>query len=205
MTTAFGRVLQAAVLVGLMAGVAHAGCSYDAKAELALAYDAFDEGAGGWRVLANRDDSCKGVAADLIAAYRTAHWATLTRDQRSEVLWHEGQTRAWRGDYRRASALMRQSRDLLSSDDGIGRRFYDDATIAFLERDHIALRRAKAALEAMPEPAWNVAATQRFVAKYHVPAPTWPVNHDVVDSLDACFERPYSEAYALSCHAKPAP
>lgn len=176
-------------------------CDYDQKAMLQLDPNAFDQDDHlGWRNLGNRP-GCKAAAADAIALYIDAHREKLARQwQIPSFKWHEAQMRAMAGETRRAIGLMRQSIKPEKGPDAAEgwtdyARPWNDyvrATIAFLERDLDALKKARGRLAAAPLPAGFAELDRSQVGGR---APAWPQNLDVVDGLIACFERPYEDAY----------
>lgn len=170
-------------------------CAHDRDALLALPVEAFDQKLNaGWRPLAGKD-GCLPAAADLIAAYRERHAASLRLDQVQGLDHHEGQLRAAAGDYVRAAELIARSR---AKDADPANARYGDATVAFLRRDRAALMRARAELAAIPEPPQFAKAAADYTAKYGLTI-SWPPNLDVVDGLIACFDKPYREAYEAAC------
>jgi hypothetical protein len=82
-------------------------CSYDRPAMLALDPAHFDHDlkGGGWRGLGDRP-GCAVAAADLLAAYRAAHWGALKPGELHINYWHEGQMRATAGNGRDAVPLL---------------------------------------------------------------------------------------------------
>src|SRR5437016_917782 len=96
-------VLMAALAAG---PVPPEGCAVDTEAALKFAPARFDQDPkGGWRPLGARPN-CTAAAADLIAAYRKARWATLTPSELHLNYWHEGQLRANAGQNDRAVPLL---------------------------------------------------------------------------------------------------
>jgi len=186
-----------------MSGAAVAGpssCSFDKQAMLALAPDSFDQdlsnGGGGWRAVAARP-GCELAAADLIRDYRQAHPGSP-----GLLSWHEGQLRAFAGNYEMAIPLMEASRQPPDSDPA-GWNPYVDATVAFLRHDASALAAARKQLKAVP-----ASPDLPPVHDGHIELPTadgqkirmrWPPNVDVVEGLAACFDKPYVEAYGPAC------
>ena len=179
-------------------------CSYDRAKMLALSQRAFDQDMhGGWRALAERK-GCREAAADLIRDYRR-HW----KSSQSILFWHEGQLRAMIGQKARAISLFEKAR--FTGPDPGGWNLYVDATIAFMRKNLVALRRDRDALARMPRPtSWPPRD-----AYGHVVNISWPPNLNVVDGLIRCFRQPYKDAYA-NCsrlqdhnappkHALPAP
>ncbi|MGP1274232.1 MAG: hypothetical protein ACQRW7_02290 [Caulobacterales bacterium] len=179
----------AALILGLAAGTTE--CALLGDNWLAQDFHTFDQSEEGWRRLGRQE--CFTEAADAIALYRSRHGEALNVEQRSGLLWHEGQMRAISGDYEDAINLFEASR----RDDDLLHRHYANATIAFLRRDRAALLEARAALAAVPEPEQFAAALVRFRENYpdHTP-PEWPLNLNIVDRFIACFEESYEVAYA---------
>ena len=174
-------------------------CAYDREKTLALAPNQFDQDMkGGWRPLGDKP-ACFTVAADLLAAYRKAHWATLSPDRLHLNYWHEGQLRATAGDSRRAIPLLLAG--VNPEDDDIDFTDYALGTVAFLRGDRQGLLLNRARLTVTPQPRWWVEASQKFKLNYGH-EPSWPVNLDVLDGLAACFDRPYVTAY--DCRPKAA-
>ena len=182
-----------------------ASCTYDLAAMLALDESAFDQdlsgNGGGWRMLTNQA-GCELAAADLIAAYRAAHPGVGPM-----LSWHEGQLRAFAGQYDRAIPLLKGSRTP-AVEDRFGWNSYVDATVAFLKNDRAALEAARKLLSDVPYPggADTPLVEGYLVIPAHGAQPEmrirWPPNLDVVDGLIACFKKPYSEAYGASCRPK---
>jgi hypothetical protein len=179
--------------------VAPSGCEVDTSAMLRLTPDKFDQDLkGGWRTIAHRP-GCELAAADLIAAYRTAHWGSLKTGDLHTSYWHEGQARARAGRYADAVPLLMAGVD---PEGGDGFDDYALGTIAFLHRDLPALEAARARLAALPEPPGFEEAFAKYKAKTNRTL-RWPMNLDVLDGLIACFDKPYRDAYGCEV-AKPA-
>jgi len=183
---------------------ANAACAHDRARLLALDEHSFDQDfSGGWRAIADKGEECELVAADLLRDYRLLHKSDSTM-----LLWHEGQLRAFAGQYAQAIALMRRSRGTGEEDKG-GWKAYVDATVAFLGRDEAALEKARKQLAALAPPAG-----EKLVIKdgyFEVKTPDgqtlsmrWPPNIDVVEGLQNCFDQPYKIAYAMECRTKKA-
>lgn len=167
-------------------------CDYDRAAILALSPEAFDQDMnGGWRPLADKPE-CRGAAADLLAAYRHAHWGDLGPDQLHLNYWHEGQIRASLDQRDRAVRLLMAG--VNPNDSGSGFDDYALGTVAFLRNDRPALEAARARLAALPMPDSFRRAAETFREKYGREV-KWPMNLDVLDGLIACFGRSYDEAY----------
>lgn len=174
-------------------------CAYDRVRILALDEDQFDQDmSGGWRALASRP-GCALAAADLLRDYREAH------HQNSGLLfWHEAQVRADAGQYPEAIALMKRAYKPAEADKA-GWNPYVDATIAFLRRDRAALGQARRKLAAVPPPTGAgippvidgyMEAEFADGSKRKI---RWPINIDVVEGLENCFDKPYIEAYKDVC------
>lgn len=168
-----------------------AGCAFDREALLELDYRSFDQdNQGGWRALASK--GCDTETADLIRDWRLQH-----NDSRYILFWHEGQSRAFNGDYEAAVSLFEQSRR--PAEDRIGWNFYVDGSVAFLEGDMAKLQVARANLAQMPKPLdWDTmkgADGKLLNAK-------WPVNLNVLDGFIRCWGRRYRDAYGCP---RPAP
>lgn len=189
-------VLMAALAAG---PVAPAPCAIDTAAALALPPARFDQDPkAGWRPLGARPE-CASAAADLIASYRKARWATLTPSELHLNYWHEGQLRATVGQSERAVPLLMAGVD---PETDIGFEDYALGTIAFLNRDLAGLKAARARLAALPAPPDFEQTKARAKARTGADL-AWPLNLNVLDELIACFDRPYAVAYG--CRAHPAP
>ena len=173
-------------------------CSFDKAAMLALDEQSFDQdvgnGGGGWRRIASNQE-CELVAADLIAEYRQVH-----RINSPLLFWHEGQLRAFSGQYSQAIALFENSYKPEEQD--FGWNAYADATIAFLQDDRQKLDQALVRLKSTPAPPGEtlqegqLEMTQPDGTKFKMP---WPLNVDVVQGLQRCMGKPYRYAYSSSC------
>jgi len=147
----------------------------------------------GWRSVSD-EDGCKLTAAALLNEYRTI----LLAQQIDSLMWHEAQLRAAGGETKQAIFLFSQTRRSDGPNDT--NVLYRDATIAFLKQDRKSLLLGRAKLAALPVPQKFANAVERFKQKYpDYPAPVWPPNLDVVDGFIACFDKPYKEAYKISC------
>ncbi|HEX5338487.1 MAG TPA: hypothetical protein VFW53_08625 [Gallionella sp.] len=174
-------------------------CEYDRARLLALDENQFDQDmSGGWRALA-ATPGCRLAAADLLHDYRDAHGSNS-----GILFWHEAQVRANAGQYPEAIALMKRSYKPADADKA-GWNPYVDATIAFLLRDRTAFAQAKAKLAAVEPP---VGAGFPPVVDGYIELQLadgsknkfrWPINIDVVERLENCFDKPYLEAYAGEC------
>ncbi|HYG07684.1 MAG TPA: hypothetical protein VD865_14930 [Stenotrophomonas sp.] len=180
-----------------------AACAYDQATMLALDQQQFDQdvsgGGGGWRAVAARP-GCERAAADLIRDYRAAHPGSPRL-----LFWHEGQLRAFTGDYAAATALMQASMMPAEEDRG-GWNPYVEATLAFLRHDAAALAKARKTLAAVPAPPDLPPVKDGHV---ELPLPDgqlvkmrWPPNVDVVDGLARCIDKPYVEAYGAACRER---
>lgn len=181
---------------------ASAACAHDRARLLALDENSFDQDfSGGWRSIADKGDECELVAADLLRDYRRLH-----KNDSTMLLWHEGQMRAFAGQYAQAIELMQRSRGPGEEDKG-GWKAYVDATVAFLGRDRAALETARQRLAALAPPS-----EEKLVIKdgyFELKTPDgqtvkmrWPPNIDVVEGLQNCFDQPYKTAYAMECRTK---
>lgn len=177
-------------------------CAHDRTALLALTTAAFDQDLnGGWRTLGAKPE-CAAVAADLLAAYRKAHWGELTPGELHINFWHEGQLRASLGQTEAATRLMMAGVNPETPNSGFSD--YALGTIAFLHQDRPGLLAARDRLAATPKPADFDRSAARFKATYGFDL-EWPVNLKVLDGLIACFGRPYSDAYGDCRPEAPAP
>ncbi|WP_369939076.1 hypothetical protein [Xanthomonas medicagonis] len=204
-----GRIVLATVVLLLLsvreapAAEQHMqGCDVDRTRLLALDQHQFDQevsdGGGGWRAVAARP-GCETAAADLIRDYRQAH-----PDDPGLLYWHEGQLRAFAGDYPAAMALMQASKKPAAQDPA-GWNPYVDATIAFLAHDGKGLAAAKKALDAVPPapdlPPLHDGFVELPMQNGQMLKMHWPPNADVVDGLVRCMEKSYAVAYSQGCRA----
>jgi len=167
---------------------------------LALDENQFDQDmSGGWRALSSTP-GCELAAADLLRDYRQAHG-----DDWGLLYWHEAQLRAFVGQYKEAIALMKHS---YMPADKADWNAYVDATIAFLRKDSDALKRAREKLTAVPPP---VGVGVPPVIDGYMEAEfddgskkriRWPINIDVVEGLENCFDKTYAEAYKDVCRLR---
>lgn len=165
-------------------------CAYDRAAMLALTPDAFDQDVeGGWRTLSYKP-GCRAAAADLLEAYRKAHWGTMTPGDLHTNYWHEGQERASLEQRSRAKPLLLAGVD--PSDNAFAE--YALGTVAFLDNDRAALQAARDRLAAIPAPADWPEVVADFRKRFGVEV-KWPMNLNVLDHMLACFGRSYDEAY----------
>lgn len=193
-------------MIGLILAAALASaapdCSYDKAAMLALPPDKFDQDLkGGWRPLAEKPE-CRPQAADLIAAYRKAHWGRLESGDLHESYWHEGQIRAAAGQTGDAVRLLLAGVDPDSLDDA---EDYAIGTVAFLNHDRAALEAARSRTAALPQPDWFAHARAEAARTGRRP-PTWPPHLVELDMFLRCFDKPYAEAYyGPACAPAPKP
>ena len=175
----------AALLLALALSAAHAAdCPAQLKqhldADLALAYDAFDQDDHqGWRPLA--DAGCESEAATLIGAY-----AAKQAHPHPVLAWHRAQMLATAGQTTEAIAAARSTLRAPHGDDDSGFDWndYANATIAFLQGDKPALQQSRDLL---------AAAVRK--SEFNLP------NLRSADRLLRCFGQPYKRAYA--CPAVP--
>ena len=162
-----------------------ASCSVDREAILALDYQSFDQDPqGGWRSLA--DMGCNKQAADIIRDWRERH-----SDSRYILFWHEGQARAFAGEYEAAIKLFDRSRRP-TREDRIGWNLYVDGSVAFLRGQRKKVEAARASLARVPKPiGWD---EMRGVDGQPLRAP-WPVNLYVLDGFIRCWGELYMDAY----------
>lgn len=187
--------IAALLTASLFSSAAAAQCREADAAMLAMSLHDFDQTEMGWRSL--DAEGCERQTAEAIRQYRTVN-AELLGDEADTLVWHEGQLRASAGETDEAIRLMLIGRDK----DSDATQPYTDATIAFLRRDRAALIAARARLVALPMPEAFARAAARYAASYpELQALTWPLNLNIVDGLIACFDRPYSEAYACEVSA----
>lgn len=161
-------------------------CSYDLEAMLALDRKAFDQTLpdGGWRRLYER--GCYAEAAELIR-----EWRHEKRDHASILYTHEGQMRANAGQTGQAIDLLKLVYKA-ADQDAAGWNFFMDGTIAFLERDRVALKTAIERLKAIPKPT-----SLKAVREDGTPIKIkWPLNLDVLEAFERCWDRSYAEASA---------
>jgi hypothetical protein len=157
-------------------------CAFDRSKLLTQDLVTFDQSPQGWRELEFKGAACHRETADLIAEYRKLRPEVMKTNINSYLLyWHEGQTRAFMGDYQQARALFEQSR-VPQIPAFKAWNIYADASIAFLDRDRGALLKARAKLAQIPPEAGKPDAK--------------PMNLDVVDGLVRCFDRSYADAYS---------
>jgi hypothetical protein len=128
-------------------------------------------------------------AADLIRDYRRQGRSTRRGLNQSILFWHEGQLRAMMGQNARAISLFERAR--LTGADPAGWNLYVDATVAFMRKNLVALRRDREALARMPRPTW----WRPHEISGHVINMAWPPNLNIIDGLIRCFGKTYEEAY----------
>lgn len=160
-------------------------CSFDRETLLALEYQHFDQDPqNGWRTLAAK--GCDKEAAELISDWRERH-----KDNRYILFWHEGQNRAFFGDYPAAISLFEKSRRPIN-EDRIGWNLYVDGSVAFLKGDLPKLKAARDRLTVVPKPPeWD---EMRGVDGKLFNA-RWPVNLNVLDGFIRCWGQQYRDAY----------
>lgn len=156
-----------------------------------MSFDEFDQSIGrGWREL--EKEGCYTEAAELLSTYRTTR-TDISDSQRSILLWHEGQARAFGGDSRKAVPLMLAGVPV--NDDGSFTE-YALGTVAFLKHDLKGLKAARKRLASLPKPVdWVDEARVMIDGKEVVVRDPWPPNLAVLDALILCFGKPYIEAY----------
>ena len=135
-------------------------------------YEAFDQspnGATGWRPMLNK--GCYMQAAEIIEAYVRRNRSRLSHEATSTLHFHAGQALALGG---RDSLSVPQFALARGSADTEEWNAYVDGTIAFLQKDSVALESARARYERATRPG----------------APRLRV----LDALRACLSRPYAEA-----------
>ncbi len=161
-------------------------CTYDLEEMLELDRHQFDQTPpdGGWRALYER--GCYAEAAELIR-----EWRHEKRDHASILYTHEGQMRAYAGQTEEAIALLKLSYKSADSDVA-GWNHYIDGTIAFLNRDREALRKAIDRLKAIPAPS-SLRAVREDGSAVKI---KWPLNLDILEAFERCWERTYLEAEA---------
>lgn len=177
-------------LSGASAPLLAAECSVaNRDAVLALPLQVFDgDPDAGWRPLADRP-GCSLETADLIADYRRQQ-PKAAGDL--PLIWREAQLRALGGQRDPASALMRSTYKPAHADAG-GWNAYVDATIAFLDDDLPALKKARARLAALPPPPGRV--FRDGMVQVEAEQVPWPPRLPVVDALVRCMYQPYALAY----------
>jgi hypothetical protein len=199
LTVLFSYVLATSCSIAGAQEVPSKSCRYDRARLLALDENQFDQDmSGGWRALASTP-GCALVAADLLHDYREAH-----HKDSGILFWHEAQVRADVGRYHEAIALMKRAYKPAKADKA-GWNLYVDATIAFLRRDRTAFEHAKIKLAAVQPP---TGADIPPVINGYMEADfadgskrkiRWPINIDVVEGLENCFDKLYVEAYNDTC------
>lgn len=173
-----------------------AACAYDRAALLAMDVDRFDQAPTGWRSVGQKP-GCERAAIELIRAYRQANAVALVNGPLSALKildWHEAQLLANAGDTDAAVRMFVQARPGSAGDSW---DFYAEAVVAFLQGRRADLLATRAAMAALPEPAWFSG------MRFQDPRlkPSWPQNLNVVDRLVACFGMPYAELEGPQCEA----
>ncbi len=166
-------------------------CEINRSALLELDQRAFDQDFnGGWRLIA--DKGCKKEAADLIRDWRLKHGSESTT-----LYWHEGQMRAEIGESANAVELFKKAIKTPEEEAGFGWNLYVEGSVAFLNRDKLALQEARDALAVLPKPE----GLGRMVDLDGNPVEIeWPMNLNVLDAFIQCWDETYSNAY--QCIAK---
>ncbi|PHR93796.1 MAG: hypothetical protein COA69_03980 [Robiginitomaculum sp.] len=159
---------------------------------LRLDFETFNEDKKkGWRSV-GKIKGCERSAASLLQAYRER----MYEQNIDGMMWHEAQLRAAAGDSEHAIYLFSQTRKTHD----LPMQLYRDATIAYLKQDKTALLTARKNLAAVSMPDGFAKGVAQFKKQYpDAPAPTWPMNLDVVDGFLNCFDKPYSQAYSREC------
>jgi len=190
-------IAASALLLAVTPTVSGAACAVDMESMLRLSPVAFDKDlAGGWRLLGRRPE-CAEATANLIAAYRKAHWGGLTPSEVHMSYWHEAQLRAASGETQKALPLFLAG----ANPDDFGGFDYAIATVAFLQHDLASLKAARARLALIPKPEGFDDAAAKYRATYSEEV-RWPPNLDAVDGFIACFDKPYRVAYEIACRPK---
>ena len=148
---------------------------------LALSLMSFDQDhAGGWRELQSK--GCELTAAMLIDSYVVDAPEELKMIQWEGLYFHAGQLYAMAGLRKLAVRRMLRSLNLHEgTDEDIAWNTYVFATVGFLQGDREEL------------------AHQRLVLASAKPTRENKINLRVVDGLVRCFDKPYSDAYSMSC------
>lgn len=171
-------------------------CSYDESTMLSLNEKSFDQTPLGWRSIAKDNGNCYSAAANLISKYREK------KKTASYLLYfHEGQLRAFLGENQAAIPLFEKAARPSGSDKFWN--LYVSGTIAFISRDRPALKSildsfhsaqvkngVRTSFETFKTPDGNTITV------------AVPLNVDVLEALDRCFDRPYREAYSAQCRKK---
>lgn len=169
---------------------AHEQCEQNDKqiaAALNLTFEEFDQmEASGWRPL--YENKCYKEAAKLIVRYMAQHPELVK--QHYMLPFHAGQMYALHGEYQSAINYMQLGYSDIKSE-YIDWNAFVDANIAFLNHDLSALQQARV----------KVAQQPKMPDSMHVP--DWAIgkkmNLDVVDGFILCFDKPYVEAYSMTC------
>ncbi|MEM1086556.1 MAG: hypothetical protein AAGH90_02425 [Pseudomonadota bacterium] len=164
-------------------------CVGDKSSFLALDYMSFDQDPKiGYRSVLMQP-GCELVAADLIRDYHKAlrdkgdpvlltvpegSFPISENGELSILYWHEGQIRAFEGQFTQAQSLFSASLKPTEQSNR-GWNEYVRGSIAFLENDLDELKRQRDLMAGSKNPS--------------------QLNLGVLDGLIACFGRPYAEAY----------
>jgi hypothetical protein len=177
----FAALMGLAIAGGAMGEPACRLTAADKAANAQLTYDDFDQKGtlpSSWRALSNA--RCDLLAAEAAEDYML-HREGLTQGLRLNLLFHEGQTLAMAGEERMAAKLVAAAKDLEQKpDDLFDWNTYVEGSWAFLVKDRARLDAAAAKLSA---------------ARGKENA----INARVLRGLQACFARPYREAYGPAC------
>jgi hypothetical protein len=168
-------------------------CAYDRDVMMGLSLKEFDQNPNnGWRKIAA--SGCEEIAADLIR-----DWRTRQNSQDIIMFWHEGQLRAIAGQYQSAITLFERSRKTEAEDRGWGWNIYVDGSIAFLQSDRKALKKAKRALVNLPKPADMGRSVDTDGNPVEI---EWPLNLHVLEGFLRCWGQSYKQAYACPVVAR---
>jgi hypothetical protein len=161
-------------------------CQFDRPALLAMDERAFDQAFNeGWRKIAG--NGCEKDAADLIRDWRVVH-----KSESKTLYWHEGQLRAGIGESATAVELFKKAIKTPEEEAGFGWNLYVEGSIAFLNRDKLALQKARDALAVLPKPE----GLSRMVDLDGNPVEIeWPMNLHILDAFIQCWDEKYSLAY----------
>lgn len=156
----------------------------DRRANAALSFEDFDQKGvlpSTWRALSN--DGCFDTASDAMESYLLDGPVTDQRE-RGDMSFHLGQTLALAGRTSEATvAMTAAARTGAAPDDDFDWHTYVVGTWAFLARDRERLEAAKRRLSSEPGRGNQI-------------------NAAALSGLDACFDRPYVEAYQRPCREK---
>jgi hypothetical protein len=168
-------------------------CAYDRDAMMDLSQNEFDQNPdNGWRKIAV--PGCEEIAADLIK-----DWRARQNSQDTILFWHEGQLRAIAGQYQSAITLFELARKTEAEDRGWGWNIYVDGSIAFLQGDRGALKKAKRALVNLPKPADMGRSVDTDGNPVEI---DWPLNLHVLEGFLRCWGQSYKQAYACPVAAR---